>query len=93
MDGIRAILKDSLARSLRSMQDEDRLSAAWTVACGRALSERGRVVGYSNGIVEIEVADGAWMRQMISMREKLESDLSQIAGVSVAGIHFELKKP
>jgi hypothetical protein len=89
---MRELLRGSLGRSLRDLRDEDRLAAAWTVACGRAMAERGVVVGYDDGVVRIEVADAVWMRQMLSLRCALEREMAKIAGLPVAGIHFELKK-
>jgi hypothetical protein len=91
MDGMRNLLRGTLARSLRAMRDEDRLAAAWTVACGPAMAERGAVVGFEGGIVRIEVADPVWMRQMNSLRGVLERDMAKIAGVPVSAIHFHLK--
>jgi len=44
------------------------------------------------GVVWIEVTDAVWMRQMISLRGTLEREIARIAGLPVAGIHFELKK-
>jgi hypothetical protein len=92
MEAMRELLRGSLGRSLRDLRDEDRLAAAWTVACGRAMAERGVVVGYDEGVVRIEVADAVWMRQMMSLRGVLEREMAKIAGLPVAGIHFELKK-
>jgi predicted nucleic acid-binding Zn ribbon protein len=91
MQGMRDLLKSSLRRSLGAMRDEDRLAAAWPVACGAALAERGRVVGYADGMVYVEVADGAWVRQMRSMQAYLAGELARIAGVKIVGIHFEVK--
>ncbi len=91
MEGMRDLLKGSLRRSLGAMQDEDRLAAAWPVACGKAMAERGVVVGYADGVVHVEVADGAWLRQMMSMRAQLAGEMARIAGVKVCGIHFEVK--
>jgi len=75
------------------MRDEDRVVAAWTIACGRALAGRGVVVGFSDGVVHVEVADGTWMQEMRSMQPQLEKDVARIAGVSISGIHFEVKRP
>ena len=91
MEGMRDLLRGSLRRSLGAMRDEDRLAAAWTVACGKALAERGVVVGYDGRVVRVEVADGAWLRQMMSMQAQLAGEMARIAGVKVAGIHFEVK--
>jgi hypothetical protein len=92
MEAMREILRGSLGRSLRELRDEDRLAAAWTVACGRAMAGHGVVVGFEAGVVRVEVADAVWMRQMMSLRGVLEREMGRIAGLPVAGIHFELKK-
>jgi hypothetical protein len=92
LEGMRELLKGSLGRSLRAMRDEDKLAAAWPVACGKALAERGTVVGYEGGVVRVEVADGAWMRQMMSMQGQLAGELARIAGVKVSEIHFVVKR-
>ena len=92
MEAMRELLRGSLKRSLGGMSEEDRLAAAWTVACGRAMAEHGAVVGYAAGVVRVEVADAVWMRQMISLGGVLERELARISGLPVAAIHFELKK-
>ena len=89
---MRELMRGSLARSLRALRDEDRLASAWTVACGRAMAERGMVVGYEGGVVRVEVADALWMGQMISLRGELAREMARIARLPVSGIHFELKK-
>jgi hypothetical protein len=92
MDGMRDVLRGSLRRSLGAMRDEDRLAAAWTVACGAAMAERGVVTGYDAGAVTVEVTDAMWMQQMVSLRRVLGREMARIAGLPVAEIHFELKK-
>ena len=62
MEGMRDLLRGSLGRSLKAMRPEDKLAAAWPVACGKAMAERGEVVGYVDGEVWIEVEDGTWLR-------------------------------
>jgi hypothetical protein len=73
------------------MPEEDRLAAAWPVACGSAMAGHGEVVGFEGGVVQVLVSDKAWMQQMESMRGVLERELAKIAGVVVSGIHFEVK--
>jgi hypothetical protein len=92
MEAMRDLLRGSMAQSLRNIGDEDKLAAAWTVACGRAMAERGTVLGYEAGVVRIQVADAVWMQQMVSLRGVLERELARIAGLPVAAIHFEMKK-
>ena len=92
LEGMRDLLKGSLGRSLGALRDEDKLAAAWPVACGKAMSERGTVVGYADGVVRIRVDDVVWLRQLTSMRGQLVGEVARIAGVRVSEIHFEMKR-
>jgi hypothetical protein len=92
MENMRDLLRNSMARSLHALPPEDRLAAAWPVACGKAMAERGAVVGYADGEVWLEVQDGAWLKQMMSMQGQLAGQMSQIAGVKVSRIHFKVKR-
>lgn len=92
MQGMRDMLRSTLARSLRTLTDADRLASAWPVACGRVMAEHGELVSFEEGQLRIEVSDAAWLRQMLSMRGQLQHELARIAGVAVTGIHFELKR-
>jgi hypothetical protein len=89
---MRDLLKGNLGRSLRALREEDRLAAAWLVACGRVLAEHGTVVGYADGIVRIEVGGIAWLEQLKSMETGLETELARIADVPITGIHFVVKR-
>jgi len=88
LEGMRDLLKGSLARSLGALSDQDRLAAAWPVACGKTMAGRGTVVGYADGIVRVQVDDGAWLRQLTSMRGQLAGEMARIAGVTVSEIHM-----
>jgi len=92
LEGMRDLLKGSLGRSLGAFREEDRLAAAWTVACGKALAGRGTIVGYEDGVVRVQVEDGAWLQQLMSMRGQLAGEMARIAGVRVSEIHFERKR-
>ncbi|HEX9201889.1 MAG TPA: DciA family protein [Acidobacteriaceae bacterium] len=92
METMRDLLRGNLAGTLRGIREEDRLAAAWTVACGKAMADHGTVIGFAQGIVRIEVADAAWMQQMLSLRGVLARDMARIAGLPVAAIEFELAK-
>lgn len=92
MEGMRDLLKGALGRSLAGLSEEDRLAAAWPVACGKMMAERGTVVGYAEGVVRVEVTDAAWLRQLMSMRGQLAREMARIAAVKVTEIHFESKR-
>lgn len=88
MESMRDLLRGSLGRSLRTMEPLDRLRAAWPVACGAALARKGVISGFEGGVLRVEVADSAWMEQMMGMRSVLQSELGRIAEVKLGGIHF-----
>ncbi len=85
---MRDLLRTSLGRSLETLPALDRLTAAWPVACGAVLARRGAITGFEAGMVQVAVADAAWMDQWSGMSAVLERELARIAGVKVAGIHF-----
>jgi hypothetical protein len=92
LEGMRDLVRGSMGQSLRALTEEDKLAAAWPVACGKAMAERGVVVGYVDGVMLLQVADDVWMRQMMSMRTQLAGEMARIAGVKVSEIHFEMKR-
>jgi hypothetical protein len=92
LEGMRDLLRGALGRSLGALRDEDRLAAAWPVACGKAMADRGTVVGFADGVVRIQVEDEAWLRQLMGMRGQLAGEMARIAGVKVSEIHFEMKR-
>ena len=92
MERIRDLLKRSLGQSLNSLSDQDRLAAAWPVACGKTMAARGTVVGYDDGVLRVRVENRAWLQQLMSMRGLLAGEIARIAGVTVSEIHFEMKR-
>jgi hypothetical protein len=90
MERMRDVLRGSLGRSLRELPDEDRLAAAWPVACGSALAGHSEVLYLdAEGVLHVRVADAEWMQQFLHMRSALANDLGRIARVRLNGIHFE----
>jgi hypothetical protein len=92
MDRIRDLLKICLGQSLGSLCEEDRVAASWPLACGKALADRGTIVGYERGVVRVQVEDRVWLRQLMSIQGHLASEMTRIAGVYVSEIHFEMKR-
>jgi hypothetical protein len=90
MQRMRDMLRGSLARSLRELSAVDRLSAAWPVACGPSMAAHGEVLHLDDEqFLHVRVSGAEWMQQFLHMRSALAADLSRIAGVRLAGIHFE----
>ena len=90
MQGMRELLRSSLGKSLSGLAPGDRLATACPVGCGRAMAGRGTVMAFEDGCVTIEVADAAWLQQMMAMRQQLTAELRRIAGVELREIHFQM---
>jgi hypothetical protein len=90
MQRMRELLRGSLGRSLRALPDEDRLAAAWPVACGPALASHAEILHLdAEQVLHIRVIGPEWMQPFLQMRSALASDLGRIAGVPLSGIHFQ----
>ncbi len=87
---MRDVLRGTLGRSLRNLSDQDRLAAAWAVACGPTLGERAEVLGFDEDrILHVRVLQPGWRDQFGQMRSMLTEELRKISGVRVQTIHFE----
>jgi hypothetical protein len=90
MQAMRDVLRGTLGRSLRTLSDEDRLAAAWAVACGPALAARAEVLGLDDEhVLHVRVLQAGWRDQFAQMRSMLTEELRKIAGVRLQTIHFE----
>jgi hypothetical protein len=90
MQAMRELLRTSLGRSLRTLSDEDRLVAAWPVACGATLAAHGEVVRLDGErVLHVRVLNPMWRDQFAQMRSMLTNDMRRIAGVRLEAIHFE----
>ena len=90
MQAMRDVLRGTLGRSLRTLSDEDRLAAAWAVACGQTLAQRAEVLGLDDEhVLHVRVLQAEWRDQFAQMRAMLTEELRKIAGVRLQTIHFE----
>ena len=75
MEVIRDVLRGSLSKSLRGISEEDRLAAAWQVACGSALAGHGEVRHLDlEGVLHVRVVGAEWMTQFLRIRSALAND-------------------
>lgn len=91
MQGMRTLLRNSLARSLRSLSEEDRLAAALPIVCGSALAAHCTVVAFDESrILHLRVSNDDWLVSLLGMRDVLERDLAQTAGVPLHGLDLQV---
>ncbi len=95
MQGMRTLLRSSLARSLRTLPEEDRLAAALPVVCGSALAAHCSVVALDEArTLHLQVSGSDWLGSLLAMRDVLQRDLAQTAGVPLRGLELQVaRKP
>ena len=64
---------------------------AWTVACGSAVAERTRALSFSDGILQIEVADREWRRELASLAPRYLALINKYSATPVKRIEFVVK--
>lgn len=91
MQGMRAMLRQSLGRSLRTLPEEDRLAAALPVVCGSALAAHCAVAELdAQRILHLRVSGESWLGPLLAMRDVLKRDLAQTSGVVLHGLELRL---
>lgn len=94
MQGMRSLLRNSLARSLRSLPEEDRLAAALPVVCGSALAAHCTVNGLDgNQVLHLRISSSTWLAPLLGMKDVLQRDLAATAGVVLHGIDLQVVSP
>jgi hypothetical protein len=89
MQGMREVIRGSLARSLRLMSEEDRLASALPVVCGSALAGHCEVARLDEDrTLHVRVDSPEWLTSAVGMKSVLQHDLQRVAGVSLSGLHF-----
>ena len=90
MEGMRTLLRNSLARSLRTLSEEDRLAAALPVVCGSALAAHCTVVELDEGrTLHLRVSNADWLGSLLGMRDVLLRDLARVAGVPLEALDLQ----
>lgn len=92
MERMLDVARTALRGGLRSFSYQDRVSMAWVAVCGPVFAGRGTVIGYDEGVVSVEVTEGAWLQEMRNMSSHLEVELGRIAGIKVTKLHFIVKR-
>lgn len=90
MEGMRTLLRNSLARSLRTLSEEDRLAAALPVVCGSALAAHCTVVELDRErTLHLRVSNADWLGSLLGMRDVLLRDLARVAGVPLEALDLQ----
>jgi len=64
---------------------------AWPVACGSAVAERTRAVKFADGVLEVEVADRGWQRELTALAPRYVAAINRNGSANVRRIEFVVK--
>ena len=81
------IVIDSLRRAPRT----DAAVIAWPLVCGSAVAERTRALSFTAGVLQVEVADAGWKRELQSLAPRYVATLNRYVGLQVQRIEFILR--
>ena len=84
-------LEAVIARALQQVPAADSVLLAWPVACGSAVAERTRAVAFANGILQVEVSDAGWRRELSALAPRYLAAVNRYARVTVERIEFVIK--
>ena len=86
--GLEKIVGDALHR----VPAPERVLMAWPLACGSAVTDRTRVLGFADGVLSIEVADRDWQRELRTLAGRYLAAVNRHAGQNVERIEFVLRQ-
>src|SRR5438270_8601354 len=84
----------SLARHLlRNAAPEEAVVLVWPLVCGSAVAGRARAVAFENETLRVAVPDKGWQSQLEAFTVQYLERLSNLAGVRVKRISYEIASP
>jgi hypothetical protein len=86
-------LERVVTRSLRQVSKEIAPLLAWPLACGSAVAARTRAVEFSKGILQVEVADEGWKRELQALAPRYLAAINRHVTQNVSRIEFVIRKP
>jgi malonyl CoA-acyl carrier protein transacylase len=91
LDRVSQGLESVIAKALHRAPAEQSALLAWPIACGSAVAKRTRALGFSDGILRVEVADAGWRRELVSLAPRYVALINKYSATSVKRIEFVVK--
>jgi Dna[CI] antecedent, DciA len=90
MEHIRHSLQQVLVDAVRRAPAEDVPLLAWPLACGSAVADKTRVMGFADGELVIQVPDAPWRTQLLGLATEYLRHLDEITVGRVQRLRFVL---
>lgn len=86
-------LEKLVAQSLQQAASSDATLLAWPLACGSAVAERTRTLGFEDGVLRVEVADAGWKAELQALAPRYLAILNRYTRQPVRRIEFVVARP
>lgn len=90
MEPARETLQKIVAEMLANVPAEQAPLVAWQFVCGKKVADRTEALGFSNGVLQIEVPDATWRAQLAGLMPQYLHQLRQYTGQKVERLEFVL---
>lgn len=87
--GLHKIVLDLVSRAPQS----EAAVLAWPMVAGANVSAKTRVLGCAEGVLEVEVPDAAWRKELIALASNYLGLLNQMMRVRIERIEFTVAGP
>jgi hypothetical protein len=85
-------LESVIVRALHRTPTTEAPLLAWSVACGSAVAERTRALSFCAGILQVEVADAGWRKELSALAPRYLAAINKYSATPVRRIEFVVKK-
>jgi Dna[CI] antecedent DciA-like protein len=85
-------LERLVANSLRRVPAADAPLLAWPLVCGSVVAERTCAVAFADKVLQVEVPDAGWKREMQSLAPRYVAGMNRYAGQKVERIEFVIRQ-
>lgn len=92
MEPVRTGLRNILADIMRGTSVDQAVMLAWPLVCGKEVAERTEPVGFSRGVLTVDVPDSTWRGQLTSFSRKYVSGFAELLGPVVIDVKFKVKQ-
>jgi Dna[CI] antecedent, DciA len=84
-------LESVISKALHQAPAAESVLLAWPVACGSAVADRTRAVGFAGGVLRVEVADKGWQRELTALAPRYVAEINRFAAARVERVEFVVK--
>jgi len=81
-------LEKVVARSLRKVPAGEAPLLAWPLACGSAVATRTRAIEFRDGVVQVEVPDAGWRRELQALAPRYVAQINRYVADKVRRVEF-----